>query len=172
MNALQQAFVKGFVKRAAQHGVDQNKALNLYKKAYGVYSDGMESARWYDGGPMWSDELNKKFNFSESPKHVAAMTKAFAEAAKRQKADLQFSGADYDDDIVTMTPEEAIKKINNKKILDLDDPDLPHFYDLKYPLKERKGFLETLRLRDPKPIDKWPEGHPLDLAVKEYNKYL
>jgi hypothetical protein len=165
------AFVGGFVKRAAEYGLDKDKSLRLLKNAYGVYDDAGETERWYDGGPMWNEQLNKKIKgFYKKPDHVAAMTKAFAESAKRQGADLQFMAEPHSAEY--MTPEKALSNILEKQKLDLGDSTLPNYYNLEYPLKKRKGLLELLRLRSPGTIDVWPEGHPAELAAKEYTKYL
>lgn len=167
----EQAYIEGFVKRAVEYGLNEKEASETLKKAFSVYDDDHEVSRWYDGGPMWEENLNKKIkNFRYSPQHVAAMTKAFTEGAKRQGADVKFMGHGYAEDY--MTPENALANIHSKKKLDLEDESLPNYYRLQYPFKERKGLLEKLRLRKPEIIDDWPEEHPLDIAVNEYKKYL
>jgi hypothetical protein len=171
--STQQAYINGFVKRASEYGYSEEQAADLCKKAFGVYDDSAETERWYDGGPMWNEKLNDKIkNFRKSPQHVAAMTRAFVDAAKRQGAKVNFMGEAYDDDMTHMSPEKAIANILAKKKLDLDDETLPNYYHLEYPLKPRKGLLEKLRLRSPDTVNEWSEGHPIDLALENYSKYL
>jgi hypothetical protein len=161
----QQAYINGFIKRANARGLSNFQATELLKKAYGYYSDGTELGRWQDGGPMWAKDLNEKIKeFHDSPKHVAAMTKAFADAAKRQGAELKFTNKRYSEDYIS--PEDAIANISAMEKLDSDNGTLPYYYSLRYPLKDKSN------LNSPEYIDKWPEAHPAVLAYKEYSKYL
>lgn len=137
----------------------------LDKQAYGGSDENQEWDRWYDGGTPWADALPKGFH--SNPKHVAAMTQAFADAAKRQGAKLQFYSDAYGDQ-PRMDAAAAIKAILQHKKLDLDTPGLPNYYQMTYPSAPRKGLLQHLRLQSPGTIEEWPEGHPAELAYTQF----
>lgn len=137
----------------------------LDKQAYGGSDEDQEWDRWYDGGAPWADALPKGFH--SNPKHVAAMTQAFADAAKRQGAQLQFYSDAYGDQ-PRMDAAAAIKAILQHKKLDLDTPGLPNYYQMTYPSAPRKGLLQHLRLQSPGTIEEWPEGHPAELAYNQF----